>query len=55
MNSRNFETITELKEYMDETMKLPSEKVFYAYLSKMYTNLLQRESRKNKGKSKMLS
>jgi hypothetical protein len=55
MNSRNFETITELKEYMDETMKLPSEKVFYAYLSKIYTNLLQRESRKNKGKSKMLS
>ena len=55
MNSRNFETITELKEYMDETMKLPSEKVFYAYLSKIYTNLLQRESRKNKGKSKLLS
>ena len=52
MNNRNFESINEFEEYIQETMKLPSEKVFPAYLSKIYSNLLQRERRMNKGKYK---
>ena len=55
MNNRNFESINEFEEYIQDTMKLPSEKVFPAYLSKIYSNLLQRERRMNKGKYKKYS
>ena len=55
MNNRNFETIAELKEYMSEIMKLPSEKIFNIYLSKIYSNLLQREEPTNPTKLKKFS
>ena len=32
MNNKNFETISELKEYINDFMKLPSEKIFKIYL-----------------------
>ena len=55
MNSKNFETISELKEYINDTMKLPSEKIFKIYLSKIFSNLLQREENINNTKSKRFS
>ena len=55
MNNKNFETISELKEYINDTMKLPSEKIFNIYLSKIYSNLLQREENINNTKSKRIS
>ena len=55
MNSKNFETISELKEYINDFMKLPSEKIFKIYLSKIFSNLLQREENINNTKSKRFS
>ena len=55
MNNKNFETISELKEYINDTMKLSSEKIFKIYLSKIYSNLLQREENINNTKSKRFS
>ena len=55
MNNRNFATITDLKEYINETMKLSSEKIFLNYLSKIYSNLLQREEYTKKSKSRKFS
>ena len=39
----NFMDIPELKEYRNKTMKLSSENIFNKYLSKIYSNLMQRE------------
>ena len=55
MNNRNFESINGFEEYIKETIRLPSEKLFPSYLSKIYSNLLQRESHMNKRKSKKFS
>ena len=55
MNNRNFSTISDLKEYINENMKLSSEFLFYNYLSKIYTNLLQREENPSPKKSKGFS
>ena len=55
MNNKNFETISELKEYINDFMKLPSEKIFKIYLSKIFSNLLQREENINNTKSKRFS
>ena len=55
MNNRNFSTISNLKEYINENMKLSSEFLFYNYLSKIYTNLLQREENPSPKKSKGFS
>ena len=55
MNNMNFATVSELKEYINENMKLPSEQVFLIYLSKIYSNLLQREEHINHQKSKKFS
>ena len=55
MNTKNFMKISELKEYMDETMKLSSENIFYKYLSKIFSNLMEREEQINNTKSKRFS
>ena len=55
MNSRNFSSITELKEYMNESLKLTLENIFYKYLIKIYSNLIQRKENINKTKSKRFS
>ena len=43
MSNRNFATILELREFINESMKLSSEKLFSNYLNKIFPNLLQRE------------
>ena len=55
MNSKNFISISELKDYINENMKLSSENIFYKYLSKIYSNLIQREENINKSKAKKFS
>ena len=55
MNTKNFMKISELKEYMDETMKLSSENIFNKYLSKIFSNLMEREEQINNTKSKRFS
>ena len=47
--------ISELKDYINENMKLSSENIFYKYLSKIYSNLIQREENINKSKAKKFS
>ena len=55
MNNINFTNISELQEYITETMKLSSENLFLKYLSKIYSNLLQREDHINNTKAKRFS
>jgi len=55
MNNKNFATISDLKEYINENMKLSSEKIFLTYLNKIYTNLLQREEHLNRSRSKKVT
>ena len=55
MNNRNFATISELREFINESMKLSSDKLFYDYLNKIYPNLLQREENFNNSKPRKLS
>ena len=55
MNNRNFSSISELREFINESMKLSSIKLFYNYLNKIYPNLLQREEHFNNPKSKRFS
>ena len=55
MNNRNFATISELREFINESMKLSSDKLFHDYLNKIYSNLLQREEHFNNIKSRKLS
>ena len=55
MNNRNFATISELREFINESMKLSSDKLFHDYLNKIYPNLLQREEHFNNIKSRKLS
>ena len=51
----NFINISEFEEYRKENMKLPSEILFNKYLSKIYTNLIQREDQINLNKLKKIS
>ena len=51
----NFINISEFEEYRKENMKLPSEILFNKYLSKIYTNLVQREEQINLNKLKKIS
>ena len=51
----NFINISEFEEYRNENMKLPSEILFNKYLSKIYTNLLQREDQINHNKLKKIN
>ena len=55
MNNKNFATISDLKEYINENMKLTSEKIFLNYLSKIYSNLLLREEPLNRSRSKKIT
>ena len=55
MNNMNFINISEFEEYRKENMKLPSEILFNKYLSKIYTNLIQREDQINLNKLKKIS
>ena len=55
MNTKNFKDISELKEYMNKTMKLSSENIFNKYLSKIFTNLMEREAHSDNVKSKHFS
>ena len=55
MNNMNFINISEFEEYRKENMKLPSEILFNKYLSKIYTNLVQREEQINLNKLKKIS
>lgn len=55
MNNMNFISISEFEEYRNETMKLPSDFLFNKYLSKIFSNLMQREEQINNGKSKKFS
>ena len=47
--------LSELKDYMNENMKLSSENIFDKYLSKIFMNLMQREENANNTKSKRFS
>ena len=51
----NFMSISELKEHINKTMKLSSENIFTKYLSKIYSNLIQREEKVNNTQSKRIS
>ena len=55
MNTKNFMNISELKQYMNESMKLSSDNIFIKYLSKIFMNLMQREENVNNTKSKRFS
>ena len=55
MNNMNFISISEFEEYRNETMKLPSDFLFNKYLSKIFSNLMQREEQINNSKSKKFS
>ena len=55
MNNRNFMNISELEEYKNNTMKLSSENLFNKYLSKIFTNLMQREENINNSNAKKFS
>ena len=50
MNNKNFNSLSQLKEHK-EKFKFSSEEIFLEYLSKIYTNLLQREETINYSKS----
>ena len=50
MNTKNFMNISELKQYMNESMKLSSDNIFIKYLSKIFMNLMQREENINNTK-----
>ena len=50
MNNINFNSLSQLKEHK-EKFKLTSEDIFVEYLSKIYTNLLQREETTTHSKS----
>ena len=47
--------ISELEAYMNNTMKLSSEILFHKYLSKIFTNLTQREDNTNNSKTRRFS
>ena len=47
--------ISELEEYKNNTMKLSSENLFNKYLSKIFTNLMQREENINNSNAKKFS
>ena len=47
--------ISELEDYMNNTMKLSSEILFHKYLSKIFTNLIQREDNTNNSKTRRFS
>ena len=55
MNNKSFKNLSELKDYMNENMKLSSENIFDKYLSKIFMNLMQREENANNTKSKRFS
>ena len=55
MNNRNFQSISELQEYINRVIKLSSENIFHKYLSKIFSNLLQREEKINDTKNKLIS
>ena len=50
MNNKNFNSLSQLKEHK-KTFKFSSEDIFLDYLSKIYTNLLQREETSTHSKS----
>ena len=47
--------ISELKQYISESIKLSSDNIFIKYLSKIFMNLMQREENVNNTKSKRFS
>ena len=51
----NFMCISELKQYRNKIMKLSSDNIFNKYLSKIYSNLIQREEKINNIQSKRIS
>ena len=51
----NFMCILELEQYRKKTMKLSSDNIFNKYLSKIYSNLIQREEAINNKQSKRIS
>ena len=55
MTNRNFQSISELQEYINRVMQLSSENIFNKYLSKIFSNLLQREELANEINSKQFS
>ena len=51
----NFMCISELRQYRNKNMKLSSDNIFDKYLSKIYSNLMQREEKINNTQSKRIS
>ena len=51
----NFMCISELKQYRNKIMKLSTDNIFNKYLSKIYSNLMQREEKTNNTQSKRIS
>ena len=55
MINTNFTSIDNLKEYMNQSLKLSSNSLFLHYLSKIYSDLIKREEPINNTKSKRFS
>ena len=55
MSIRNFQSISELQDYINRVIKLSSENIFNKYLSKIFSNLLQREEKIIDTKNKLIS